>query len=79
MLPSRSRILAEAISIVQKTAQLTYLEANKQQTKYRVTYPEPWKLQKRSDWCFQGQRNAWKVNGRFLGIINKEIKGTSCI
>ena len=25
---------------VQKTAELTYLEANKQQTRYRVTYSE---------------------------------------
>ena len=29
---------------VQKTAELTYLEANKRQTKYRVTYLEFWKL-----------------------------------
>ena len=43
---------------VQKIAELTYLEANKQQTKYRLTYLESWKLQRTYDWCFQGQSNA---------------------
>ena len=63
----------------QKTAELKYLEANKQQTQYRLTYLESSRLQKRHDWRFQGQRNAWKVNVRFLRIINKEITRAWCI
>ena len=43
---------------VQKTPELKYLEANKQQTQYRLIYLECSKLQKGYDCRFQDQRNA---------------------
>ena len=35
-----------------KTAEITYLEANKQQRRYRLTYLEVSKLEQRYGWCF---------------------------
>ena len=55
-----------------KTAETTYLEANKQQTRYCQTYLEVLKLEQRHGWCFEGQTTARKANGTFLAVKNKQ-------
>ena len=62
-----------------KTAEISYLEAKKEQTKYDLIYLEVSKKEERHDSCFEGQRTARNLNLMFLAVINKEIKGASCI
>ena len=57
---------------VKETGEATYLVSKKQQTKYRVTYLEVWKWENKSDWCFECQRTAWKVNVTVLEVVNQE-------
>ena len=49
-----------------------YLEANKQQTNYRLTYFEVSKMEKRYGGCFEVQIIASKINGTFSVITNKQ-------
>ena len=49
-----------------------YLEANKQQTKYRLTYFEVSKMENWYGCCFEVQIIASKINGTFLVLTNKQ-------
>ena len=62
-----------------KTAKTTYLEANKQQTRYRLSYLEVSKLEKGYGWCFEMQTTAWKLIETFSEVINKQVRCASCI
>ena len=53
---------------LQKTAQITYLEANKQQRRCCVTYLDVSKYEESCDECFEGHRIAGKLNVTFLAI-----------
>ena len=57
-----------------KTVEKPYLEANKQQRRYRLTYLDVLKLEEEYGWCFEGQSTAWKLIEAFLGVINKQVK-----
>ena len=58
----------------QKTAEITYLEENKQETRCDLTYLEVSKWEKRYYWCFEDQRTGWNLNVTFLVVINKKIR-----
>ena len=62
-----------------KTTQITYLQENKQQTRYRITYLQVLRLEQGYGWCFERQTTAWKLIETFLGVINKQVRCTSCI
>ena len=62
-----------------KTVQKWYLEVNKQQRIYRLTYLEVSKLEEGYGWRFENQSTAWKLNERLLGVINKQVRYASCI
>ena len=55
-----------------KTEEIRYFQANKQQTRYRLTYLEVWKLEQRYGWCFEGQSKTPKFNGTFSALKNKQ-------
>ena len=59
---------------LQKTAKITYIEANIQRTAYRLTYLDLWKIEEKYDWYFEGQRTAWKINVTFLPVIKIKIR-----
>ena len=48
-----------------KTVEITYLQAEEQQTRYCLTYLELWKKEQRYGWCFQDRRTTPKVNEHF--------------
>ena len=62
-----------------KTAEITYLEANKQQAVYHLTYLEVSKLEQKYGWCVEAQTTAWNLNGTFLAVISKQVRCASCI
>ena len=61
-----------------KTVEKTYLEQNKQQRRYRLTYLDVSKLEQRYGSCFERQTTAWKLIETFLGVINKQVRRVSC-
>ena len=63
----------------QKTIQIIYLQAHKQQTKYRITYLMFSRLEQGYNWCFECQTTAWKLIETFLGVINKQVRCALCI
>ena len=56
MLPKQSQVKQ------QKTAEITYLEAKKKQTWYRLTYLEVWKYEKEMRLMFGTPRDSVKGN-----------------
>ena len=50
-----------------------HLEANKQQTSYRLIHLVVLKLEQGYGWCFEGQTTAWKFIETFLGVRNKQV------
>ena len=62
-----------------KKEEIPYIEAKKQGTKYCLTYLDVSKIEEKYDWCFEGQRTAWKTNVTLLAVINKEIRCACCI
>ena len=55
-----------------KRAEITYLQADKQQTRYRLTYLEVSKLQQSYGGCFEDHTTTPKVNGTFSAVKNKQ-------
>ena len=58
----------------QKWEEIAYLQANKQETRCRLTYSEISKKEEKYDSYFDGQKTAWKEYVRILVVINKKIK-----
>ena len=64
---------------LEKTAEITYLDGNKQQARYRLTYLKILNKEERYYCCFEGQRTGGKVNVTFLAVINKKVRSAVCI
>ena len=59
---------------LQKTEEVTYLQAKNQKTRHRLRYSEVSKTEKRYPIRSQGETTAWKVSLTFLVVINKKNK-----
>ena len=55
-----------------KKEEISYFQANKQQTRYRLTYLELSKLEQRYGRCFEGQSTTPKFNGTLSAIKKKQ-------
>ena len=55
---------------LEKTEEIMFLKANKEQTRYRLIYLHASKSKKRYDWCFERKMTEWKGNVTFLAVKN---------
>ena len=55
-----------------KSKEKTHLEANKQETRYGLTYLDVWKMEKWYGWCFEVQIVASQIDGTFSAVRHKE-------
>ena len=62
-----------------KTAKITYLEGNKQQRRYRLTYSDVSKLKQGNGWCFEDQTTGSKLTETFFVALNEQVMSASCI
>ena len=61
------------------TTEITSLQANKQETRYRLKDLEVSKLEQSYGWCFEGQSTTPKVNGTFSAVKKKKKKKVSLV
>ena len=59
---------------LQKTEEITYLKENTQQTRYRLTYLEDSKYDKRNVWRFQGMADIRKCKCYIFSIDKQRNK-----
>ena len=64
---------------LQKRAELMYLEAKKQETRYRLRYSDVSTQEKRYDGCSESQTTVSRLNVAFFEVTNKEIRCVWCI
>ena len=55
-----------------KTGEITNLQAKKQSARYRLTYLDCSKKEKKYDSCFEGQSTAWNVNATLYRLETKK-------
>ena len=55
-----------------KRGEVMYLEASKQQRRYRLTHLELSRLEEKYGWCFEDESTGWETDGTFLGVENKQ-------